>query len=537
MKETSGKPVAPQWDQSAAPAASRGQVRVRRGEYFDSVLLMRISRSLKQLEGVEDAVVAMGTPQNKALLAEQGFAGPDLDSATPNDLIIAVRGAEIPDAIIDQEIRNIVQPEPEGTRSRPRPRSLAAALCEMPDANMAVISVPGLYAAREARQALRRGLHVMLFSDNVSVADEIALKREALERGLLLMGPDCGTAIINGMPLGFANAVRRGPIGIVGAAGTGIQEVSSCIHRLGGGISQAIGTGGRDLSDEVGAATMRVGIAALSADPSTQVLVVISKTPSPVVASNVIQALADASKPAVVHFVGYDPAQAGKLPPNVRFADSLAGTAELACQLAGIAVAGPTESWPAQALARSLAERLSPDACLRGLFCGGTTGQEALAILSRAGIAVRSNLHKHGELRIVGTEVVSGHVLLDLGADEFTVGRPHPMIEPVLRNERLREEMQDPSVGILLFDCVLGYSAHPDPAGLLAEAVLEAKETAARRGREVIAIASVTGTDEDPQPAVFQKRELEQAGITVAPDNRHAAQLAAMVLKNLAARA
>jgi succinyl-CoA synthetase alpha subunit len=507
---------------------------VRKDSYHDSVLLMRVSQALKGLAGVEDAVVAMGTPQNRDLLGAQGYRGPALAAATPNDLLIAVKGAADSPAAVEAELERLLKARPPaGADEENRPASLAAAVASHPDANLVLISVPGEHAAREARRALALGRHVMLFSDNVTLADEVALKREAAARGLLLMGPDCGTAILGGRPLAFANAVRRGPIGIVGAAGTGIQEVSSLIHRLGGGVSQAIGTGGRDLSDAVGGLMTLFGVEALAADPETRVIVVISKPPSPAVAERVVAALAATPKPCVVHFVGR-PAQGAGTPARpedeargIVFADSLAGAAELACRRSGLAftlpppIAGPSCVAAAAAL-------LQPGAALKALFCGGTTGQEALALLTRSGLEVRSNLHKRGPLRVDGVEPVPGNVLLDLGDDVFTRGRPHPMIEPALRNERLAVEIADPAAALLLFDCVIGYGSHADPAGVLAEGVDQARRRA--HGRELAAIASVTGTDGDPQGYEAQVRRLADAGVTVETDNRRAAQFAAAVL-------
>ncbi len=505
-----------------------GFVLVRKDSYHDSVLLMRLSQALKGLAGVEDATVAMGTPQNRALLEAQGYGGDALAAAGPNDLVIAVRGAAGAADAVEAEFEKLLHAEQPTATEDVRPTSLAAAVKAHPESNLVLISVPGEHAAREARRALRLGRHVMLFSDNVSVADEVALKEEAVGRGLLMMGPDCGTAIVNGLPLGFANAVRRRAIGIVGAAGTGIQEVSCCIHRLGGGISQAIGTGGRDLSKEVDGAMMRLGIEALAADPATRVIVVVSKPPAPSVVTGVIAALAATKKPCVAHFIGDEPRD-DDAAHALYFADSLAGAAESACRLVGLDVPA-TALTPDPAHVAALAARVSAGATLRALFCGGTTGQEALVMLTRAGLEVRSNLHKHGALRVDGTEFVRGHALLDLGDDVFTRGRPHPMIEPELRNDRLAVEMNDPEVGLLLFDCVLGYGAHPDPAGVLAEGVTRARDTARVHGRDLVAVASVTGTPDDPQDSREQTRALEAAGITVAADNRAAASLTAAVL-------
>jgi succinyl-CoA synthetase alpha subunit len=505
-------------------------VLVRKDSYHDSVLLMRISEALKHLAGVGDAVVAMATPQNRELLEAQGYRGPEFAAAGPNDLVIAVKGDAGAAKTVEAALDELLRSERRDVADEVLPATLAAALKAHPEANLVLISLPGEHAAREARRALALGMHVMVFSDNVAIEDEVALKREAVARGLLLMGPDCGTAIINGKPLGFANAVRRGPIGVVGAAGTGLQEVTSCIHRLGGGVSQAIGTGGRDLSERVGGAMTMFAIEALAADPETQVVAVVSKTPSPGVAKKVLGALGRTPKPCVVHFVGDEPREADAA-RGIVFADSLAGAAELACRLAGVAGCEGASPLPDEAVVARLAGRLRPGVKLRGLFCGGTTGQEALALLTRAGLEIRSNLHKKGELRMDGTKPVAGHAVLDLGDDVFTRGRPHPMIEPVLRNERLAVEMADADVGVLLFDVVLGYGAHPDPAGVLVAGVEQARATTGKRRREIVAIASVTGTLDDPQDSRAQAQKLAAAGIVVAPDNRQAAALAAAVLR------
>jgi succinyl-CoA synthetase alpha subunit len=528
-------------------------VLVQPDSYHDSVLLMRLSESLRRLPGVEDVAVAMGTPQNRELLGGQGYDRGELAKAGPNDLVIAVESASVAPAAVEEALAKLLRAERPGGGSGDgadsgnadagvaRPAGIARAIAAHPEANLVLISVPGEHAAREARRALRLGRHVMLFSDNVAVEDEVALKREALDRGLLLMGPDCGTAIVGGLPLGFANAVRRGPIGIVGAAGTGIQEISCCVHRLGGGVSQAIGTGGRDLSDAVGGTMMLFGIRALAEDPRTQVIVAVSKPPSPRVAERVVAALAEAGKPAVAHFVGAEPGaeveRGARAEGSVTFADSLAAAAEEACRLTGIAdlaIAADVSRVPDATRVYDLAASLPRGATLKALFCGGTTGQEALAILSRAGLAIRSNLHKSGALRVAGDGPVRGHVLLDLGDDLFTRGRPHPMIEPALRSERLAAELTDPGAALLLFDCVLGYGAHADPAGVLAAGVEEARAAARGRDVEIVAIASVTGTPDDPQDSRAQVRRLEAAGIVVEPDNRAAAQLAAAILGEVA---
>lgn len=493
-------------------------VTVRKDSYHDSVLLMRISREVKALDGVDDAVVAMATPHNLELLASTGYESLDLASAGPNDLVIAVRAEGIEPTAMEEIIDGLLEADRSEEQAEVRPQTLNAALREIDDANLVLISIPGEFAAREARRALVRGLHVMLFSDNVSVEDEIALKSDAVERGLLMMGPDCGTAIISGKPLAFANVVRRGNIGVVGASGTGIQEITSLIHRIGGGITHAIGTGGRDLSDKVGGQMTLLGIRALAADPKTEVLVVVSKPPSPNVAEKVLECLRESGKPSIVHFVGASSQAVDG--SGILYTDSLAGAAEEACRLVSLPLIdkGATD----EVLLDDLARRLKPDAEIRGLFCGGTTGHEALILLERSGLEIKSNLHKSGPHRVDGLKSVAGHAVFDMGADEFTQGRPHPMIAPALRNERLAVEVEDPNAGILLFDCVLGYGSHDDPAGVLAEGV---KEATAKRS-DLVAIASVTGTDLDPQGFHGQQRKLEEAGVVVLPDNRQAVEFA-----------
>jgi len=501
---------------------------VHPNRYFDSVFLMRISGDLERLPGIGCAVVSMGTPMNLDRLAAAGFdPGSAGTSIGPSDLVVAVE-ADGPQALKIARARLdelLAGDAPSRDAVADRPASIDDAVDRDPTANLALISVPGAHAAREARRALRRGLHAMVFSDNVPIDEEIALKDEALSRGLLLMGPDCGTALIAGAPLGFANAVRPGSIGIVGASGTGIQEIASLIHRLGGGISHAIGTGGRDLSSAVAGRTTRSAIAALAADPQTELIVIVSKSPAPDVADRVIESLRATGAPAVVHFVGAD---AGDPIGRILFADTLAAAAILACRRIGLSV--PILSRPAPPAAPGV---LDEQRAVRGLFCGGTLCQEAYHVLRRAGVRARTNAVDRSDARIEPGDPEDGHVLWDLGDDAFTVGRPHPMIEPALRDERVAAAADDPSVAVLLVDLVLGYGAHPDPASSLAQAAGVARARAAAHGRDLVVIASVTGTDLDPQVAERQRRALEAAGVLVAPTNADAARWAASIARRI----
>jgi len=505
------------------------RVLIERNRYFDSVFLMRIGTELEALEGISHATVAMGTRANLDNLTGVGFVFDDLGDIGPQDLLIALDAgsddvAEAARARLEELLAGTAA---ESGATETRPISLHEAVEIDANVNLALISVPGQYAAREARNALRAGLHVMLFSDNVAVDDEVALKDEAIERGLLMMGPDCGTAIVSSSPLGFANACRSGTVGIVGASGTGIQEISSLVHRLGGGISQAIGTGGRDLSAAVDARTTRFGIEALGADPATEVIVVVSKTPAPEVAERVVDTLAAAGKPGIVHFVGSGARAAVE---SVEFAETLADAALLACRAIGIElhVAGPTVVSVAAETPNELAGTAGR---VRGLYCGGTLCQEAWSLMDRVGIDVRSNVASNPDKKVHPEAQVAGHTLWDLGDDAFTVGKPHPMIEPSLRDEKVAAAGSDPMIGILLADCVIGYGAHPDPAGSLADAARRAIETAKADERELIVLASVTGTDRDPQDATAQRASLESAGVIVAESNAAAVCLAIAALE------
>lgn len=445
--------------------------RVERGRYLDSVALMRASRRLAALPGVENAALMIGTPANKALLREAGLLAAEGDAAGPNDLIVAVRAAD-PAAALAQAARFLDEkpPQAEGVR---QVRSLAAAQALEPQANLALVSVPGAYAAREARKALLAGLDVLIFSDNVSIEDEVALKRLAAERGRLLMGPDCGTALIGGTPIAFANAVPRGDIGLVSASGTGLQEVSTLIARLGGGVSHGIGVGGRDLDERVGGLATLAALDALAQDPGTRRIVLISKPPAPAVARKVLERAGKSGKPFVACFLGSS---------EPGMARTLTEAAERATE---------------KKLSLERIEVKKRSGALRGLFCGGTLCAEA-------------------ELVVGGRK---GDLFLDLGDDEYTRGRPHPMIEPELRNAHIAEAVKDPAVGVLLVDVVLGYGAHENPAGVLAMNDF--------KGRTVI--ASVTGTEQDPQGWSRQVAILRGAGIVVAPSNARAAELAAAV--------
>jgi FdrA protein len=423
---------------------------------------------------------------------------PNSVDANADDLLIVIK-AESDDAAGDalaQVDGLLARRRSSGAERGFRPHSLRAAAKLLPEAGWILISTPGRYAGDVAREALELDKHVFLYSDNVGLADEIELKQRARSKGLLVMGPDCGTAIINGIGLGFANRVRRGEIGLVGASGTGLQAVTSQIHTLGAGISHAIGTGGRDLQSDVGATTSLQAIDLLARDADTKVIVLVSKPPAPAVAAMLLAAAQSTGKPVVVDFIGY-PAPARSL-GNLHFAFNLDDAAEIAVRLSG--APAPT------------ATPLPPIAgFLRGLFSGGTLAYEALLSLQTAVFPIYSNAPITEDQLLADPLRSNHHTIVDMGDEYFMVGRLHPMIDNDLRIRRLRQEAADPEVALILLDVVLGEGAHPDPAGELAPVIREIK---GRRAKLEVA-AIVIGTDADSQDLDSQLAELKSAGAVV----------------------
>lgn len=496
---------------------------------------MQLSAQLTALPGVSKATAVMATEGNLALLRESGVSVREID-AGPSDLLLVVEGDEtaaLEKALIRAE-DDLNRPLPRATHfhdGRLHPRTVEMGVQEMPGANLALISVPGEYASAEALKALRLGLNVMLFSANVDEQDEVALKHYAREHGLLVMGPDCGTAVINGIPLGFANAVRRGNMGIVAASGTGLQEVTVLIDRAGGGISQAIGTGGHDFSEWVGGISTIQGLDVLAEDEATKVIVLMSKAPSPRVAQAVIAKASRLEKPVVVNFLGADPRPTPE--SKLFFTRTLEETANTAITLGKGQRPGPSTpqgDTVTQHDIAKLAGKLAPDQrYVRGLYSGGTLCAEATLILKEAlGVVYGNTLEPGDPLPNLWTS--DGHTLIDLGDPRLTRGRPHPMIDCHLRNERIVKEARDPQVAVILLDIVLGYGAHMDPAGALCTAIGEAHHIAARHGRQLIFVAHVCGTEADPQDLSKQEALLRKTGVMLAPSNAAAARLAAQII-------
>jgi FdrA protein len=470
---------------------------IRPGAYFDSVVLMQLQRNLLTLPGVEDAGVVMATPANLELLADSKLLSNESKSAKPEDLLIVVRSEKESDAeAAIGKLDELLKQRRSSASSSFRPRSLAAAAKNLPAAEWVLISVPGRYAAKVADEALDLGKHVFLYSDNVTLEDEIKLKQKAVQKNLLVMGPDCGTAIVTGVGLGFANRVRRGNIGLVAASGTGLQTVTTHIHNFGGGVSQAIGTGGRDLKSQVEALSMLQGLHYLTSDENTKVIVLVSKPPDSEVASRLLAAAHQAGKPVVVEFIGFAPpaAQIG----NLFFAAGLDQAARLAVDLSNQPSAKKTTAKQVKGY-------------LRGLFSGGTLAYEVLNGLQLFLSPIYSNVPIRDEQELENPLNSKAHTILDLGEDEFTVGRLHPMMDNDLRLRRIKQEAEDKEVGMILLDIVLGEGSHPNPVGELTPAI--AAHAKSRKNLEFVAL--VIGTDEDPQKVDEQIAQLKQAGATV----------------------
>jgi succinyl-CoA synthetase alpha subunit len=508
--------------------------RFYRNLYKDSVSLMTVSAKLTATPGVEQASVVMATPANIENLAHAGLGEYE---ARANDLLVAVSGSDhaceealrLADELLSAKAAALGNGEAAAEQSL---TSIQMAVARDPSLNLALISVPGDYAAAEAMKALTLGMDVMLFSDNVPVESELALKLYARERDLMVMGPDCGTAIVGGVPLGFANVVRRGAIGVVGASGTGTQEVTARIHQLGQGISHALGTGGHDLSAKIGGISMLHGFAALDADPATRVIVLVSKPPAPEVAERVLSAARRSAKPVVVIFLGADPDSIKG--EGVYGARTLAEAADMAVSLAkgrearAAAIALSNEAQRTlDGLARGMA---ASQRYVRGVFSGGTFCYEAQLVHAAAGVRAFSNTPTEGNLQLKNSAKSQKNTIIDMGDDEFTRGRPHPMIDPSPRNARIGEEIADPETAVVLFDVVLGYGASADPTAGLIGIVGAARAGAKAAGRQVALVAHVCGTDLDPQKRQAVAAALKSAGVLVASSNAEAAAWSAAIV-------
>lgn len=475
------------------------QAFIKKGSFQDSVSLMLISKKLSQIEEVSEVSVMMGTPANKSLLRNTGFWNDQFDDATPNDICVGIKAEHSDIDIVgliseklEESLKTANQPK-SGSRLL-KARRLETAVNKLPDANLILISIAGEYASELANEALDKNLNVMLFSDNVPLNDEISLKQKATEKGLIVMGPDCGTSIIAGAPLAFANVTPKGNIGIIGASGTGIQEIASQITLHNQGLSHAIGLGGRDLSAQVGGISALSALKMLSNDSETKIITFVSKPPAESVRKKVIDAMHQIDKPIVALFLGNKPEKIQD--KNIYFVNTLDEAARIACQLSIVEKAA--ESLP------SVKGKV-----ISGLYTGGTLAAEAAMLLAEKLDVTTSSTHDKGIML-----EAKGHKIIDLGDDFYTVGRPHPMIDPSIREHEIALLGKNNQVGVLLIDLVIGYGANANPAESVIEGVKQANKHRTP-DNPLVVIATVTGTENDPQNRSEQINLLKESGITV----------------------
>lgn len=507
------------------------------GKYMDSTLLMKVSRQIQELDFVKQAVAVMGTEMNKTVIDEFGGMNSEVEAAGPNDLIISV---DIPGEShiedIRQHVYKLLENKPtvhEDGYAKSYP-TIDLACQNIEDAGLALISLPGEFAAQEALKALDKNMHVFMFSDNVPLEDELEMKRIGREKGLLVMGPGAGTAVLDNVSIGLMSKVRPGNVGIVAASGSGLQEVAVLVHAYGLGISQAIGTGGRDLSKEVGGSTMLQGMTLLEDDPGTDVLVLVSKPPHPDTAQKIYARVKEYKKPVVIFFLGGDRDEIEA--SGAYYAATLENAAHIAVTLAN----GKTpenhdcvSSSKAELEAKAQEQRGRLDSkqkYLRGLFCGGTHCEEAVMLLEDFVPYLHSNIRFGSTVCLEDRHVSVGNSLVDMGDEEFTRGRLHPVMDPTILCDRLVQEASDPETAVILFDVILGYGVHEDPIGAIAPALVGIRDLCNAEGRYISIVSSICGTDLDPQDVEYQRSRLEDLGVLIESSNSAAALLAGLIV-------
>jgi succinyl-CoA synthetase alpha subunit len=509
--------------------------KIRENTYFDSVALMQLSTDLVKLEGVIDAAAMMATEMNLGILEDANLLTKEAENAKPNDLVIVVKAENLSlaeNALSQVDLLMSHDNLSSDNFTRKIPKTIREEISTNDNRNLVMISTPGNYAATEAYKALNNNLHVFMFSDNVSIHDEVMLKNLAVNRGLLMMGPDCGTAIINGTPLGFANVIRRGSIGIIAASGTGLQEVSSIIHRNGAGVSQAIGIGSRDLKSDVGGIMMDFALDALAQDTQTEVIVLISKPPSKEVARKILRKSGLINKPVIINFLG------GDLRVINKFGTIPAFTLEdAALKAVGILHGDSTDPTffsikkdeVNKIIDREVSKFTEKQRWIRGLYSGGTFASEAQLLLKDIAGKVYSNVPLNSNLKISKGESSREHTIIDFGEDEYTIGTPHPMIDTRSRVNAIISEAKNPDVAVILMDVVLGFGSHKNPAGDLAKAIISAQENSSKEDRYISFVASICGTNEDFQNREKQKKLLSNAGVIIMDSNAQASRLAGLI--------
>jgi FdrA protein len=505
---------------------------IRKNQYYDSVFLMGINKHLSEEEAVTQSAMLMGTEKNKELLKDIKVISEEIKSAQPNDLIVAVVAES--QVFVDKALSRLDFWLTAAIENAPisNLHTLQEGLAEKPNANLAVISLPGEYAAREARKALESALNVFIFSDNVSLEDELELKKIGKQKGLLVMGPDCGTGIINGIGLGFSNSIRRGSIGIIASAGTGLQEFTSQVHNGGCGISHAIGTGSHDLSEIIGGITTLAALDALEADPQTKVIAVLSKPPASKTIETLVARFKSSKKPIIACFLGHQEKLDGEGVSfhHVRLIDE---AVNLAIQLAGCeaVIKKSNKKDLIKLISREKTGFKPEQKYLRGIMAGGTYTYQTQQVLRSTGITTYSNAPLDKKYKMENPDHSRENSIVDMGDDHYTQGKPHPMIDGSERKRRILLESRDPQVAVLMVDFILGYGASMDPVGDLLNSIIEAKRNVKDRGGFLSVVANICGTNGDPQDLNLQRKMLIEAGVVVFDSNADAAQFCAELIK------
>lgn len=504
------------------------KIQVRKNNYYDSMILLRINTEIAKMPGVLKAGIMMGTDRNKIILRDYGFWNRAMNESCASDLIICLmtekrRMLEMALGKIETMIHERVI----SRKSSFRFSSFDAAFNALPSANFSIISIPGDFAANEVRKSLRKGINVFLFSDNVSIEEEIEVKNLAVQKGLLVMGPDCGTAIINGIRFGFANVTQKGPVGIIGASGTGIQEVCCLLEQFGNvGISHALGIGGRDLSDRVGGLMCLTAIDLLENDRDTQIIIIISKPPGEKTGYKILERVSKCKKPVILNYIASS--IENSLDNNTIFASTFEESAQKAIDKLGGAIKRRDGSANSDVLKDWINDQRTSlskgQKYLRGIFSGGSLCLEALGLLRKSLKGIYSNVPLEEKYKLKDAKVSFKHSIVDLGDDEFTYGRVHPMIDPTLVAERILQEGRDPEVAVIIFDVILGSGAHPNPAAILAEAVKALRMENEKNKRNIIMVSHVCGTVGDPQRISIQEKMLRDARVCLATSNQEAVE-------------
>jgi len=512
-------------------------VNITKKNFFrDSVQMMQFSQQLKDEQGVIDAAIVMGTDLNKNTLKKMGLLTEDGISATENDTLITINCQD------ENSLNNAVQKAEQLltsdiTKSKNEFNDLSSALDAFDNANMASLSIPGQFVKEMATELIRKQLHLFVFSDHVPLEDEILLKNLALENNVLFMGPEAGTSILNGTVFGFGNRIRSGSVGIIGASGTGIQESSTMIDLFGEGISHAIGVGGRDLRNDIGGMMTMKTMEVFEDDPNTKAVLLVSKPVGDDVRNKIINKINNFSKKNyVLCLIGDNENREDSA--KIKFSKSIQiSVLKILKYVNDDAYKKIKDVVRKQVddsikLAKSLSSDLNNDQrFVRGFFAGGTLCYESKIILEQMIGKVYSNLSSDDEYSIKGNAASKENTLIDFGEEEFTSARPHPIIDPLLRKNRILEDADDPNVGVIIIDIICGINAAKNTMAFHAETIKKAIENAKEKGRRLSVFAYICGTEKDVSEN--ELKLLTDSGAKLFTSNALMSFAAALVVKNL----